>query len=144
MNELLSANLAFRKNIAPGLIKCGFKAGNQRVLIYIADHPGCLQKDIAENCFIETSTLSTVLSNLEKKGLLERKRLANDNRAYAIYVTPKAQPMIDASNELFDSMIDIALGGFTQKEADELRAYLNRMTNNLINNLKKTGNVSDS
>ena len=131
MKALLEAHLAFRKNVAPGIKQYGLNPGNHRILLYISGHPGCLQKDIAKNCLVETSTLSSVLANLEKKGLLERRRFEKDNRAYAIYPTEKGQKIVDTVTEKMLSSTKIALTGFSEKEADELMAYLDRVTENL-------------
>ena len=133
MIELHEANLAFRKSIAPILLKCGLKEGNHKILRYVSEHPGCLQKEIAENCFVDTSTLTTVLSNMERKDLIKRERLANNNRAYSINVTPHGKAVLDSIKEQYDTMVDTALSGFSQNEADELISYLNRMTENLRN-----------
>ncbi len=131
MKLLYDAHLAFRKNISPKLLKYGLKSGNHRILLYVSNHPGCLQKDIAENCDVETSTLSTVLSNMEKKGLIVRKRFENNNRSYAIYVTESGQKISeDSLKHLIDSS-EVALKGFSPKEAEEFRSYLKRIIKNL-------------
>ena len=133
MQELLEANLAFRKIIGPLLMKHGLREGNHKILHYILSHPGCLQREIAENCFVETSTLTTVLSNMEKKDLIKRERLANNNRAYAIHLTPHGKEVMDSIKDQYNSTVDIALSGFSQDEADKLVSYLNRMTDNMRN-----------
>ncbi|MBR4760904.1 MAG: MarR family transcriptional regulator [Lachnospiraceae bacterium] len=133
MNALLEAHLAFRKNVAPGVKLYGLNPGNHRILLYVSEHPGCLQKDIAEHCIVETSTLSSVLKNLEKKGLLERRRFEKDNRAYAIYPTEKGQKIVDTVTEKMLASTKIALTGFSEKEAEDLMVYLDRVTENLKN-----------
>ena len=133
MKLLYEAHLAFRKNVIPKLMKCGLKSGNHRIMLYVSNHPGCLQKDIAEYCDVETSTLSTVLANLEKKGLIERRRFEKNNRSYAIYITEAGQKIADDALAQLLATSDIALTGFSQKEADELRSYLKRVIDNLKN-----------
>ena len=84
MKSLLIAHLAFRKNVEPKLKKYGLHPGNPKILIFIGDHEGCKQKDIADTFYLETCTMSSVLSNMEETGLIKRKRLKNDKRTYTI------------------------------------------------------------
>lgn len=135
MKLLYDAHLAYRKKVAYKLMQYGLKSGNLRILTYVSDHPGCLQKDIAENCDVETSTLSTVLSNMEKKGLVERKRFEKNNRSNSIYISEKGKKIADDAHMQLNFASDIAFKDFTPKEIDEFRSYLKRV----INNLKSTG-----
>lgn len=131
MKLLYDAHLAYRKIVAKKLMQYGLKSGNCRILTYVSDHPGCLQKDIAENCDVETSTLSTVLSNMEKKGFIERKRFEKNNRSHSIYVTEKGKKIANDSHVQLNVASDIAFKGFTKEEIDEFRTYLKRVIKNL-------------
>ena len=133
MKLLYDTHLAFRKTVTYQLHKYGLKPGNQRILFYISKHPGCLQRDIADNCDVDPSTLSTVLSNLEKKGFIERRRFEKNNRSNAIYITEEGKKQSDKATEFLLETSKIALNGFTDKEADELRSYLERIIDNLKN-----------
>ena len=127
---------ANKKTVTYQLHKYGLKPGNQRILFYISNHPGCLQRDIADNCDVDPSTLSTVLSNLEKKGFIERRRFEKNNRSNAIYITEEGKKQSDKATEFLLETSKIALNGFTDKEADELRSYLERIIDNLKNTSK--------
>ena len=131
MNLLYDAHLAYKKIVARKLMRYGLKSGNCRILMYVSDHPGCLQRDIAENCDVETSTLSTVLSNMEKKGFVERKRFEKNNRSYSIYVTEKGKKIADDAHVQLITASSIALKGFSKEEKDEFRTYLKRVIKNL-------------
>ena len=131
MQSLLIAHLAFKKNVETNLIKYGFKPGNPRTLLYIADHEGCMQKDLAETFYVESSTLSSVLTNMEESGFIERRRSEKDKRSYAIYMTPKGRHISETVRKQFDDTIETALSGFSQKEAAQLHDYLERVADNL-------------
>ncbi len=131
MRSLLTAHLAFKKNIEMGLKNYGLNPGNPKIILYIAEHEGCSQKELAEYCFVESATLSSVLSKMEKNGLIERRHQGNDRRAYAIYPTQEGQHVFKAVKEQFEDTVSTALSGFTRKEAKEFRAYLQRVTENL-------------
>ena len=133
MKLLYDTHLAFRKTVTYQLHKYGLKPGNQRILFYISNHPGCLQRDIADSCDVDPSTLSTVLSNMESKGYIERRRFEVNNRSNAIYITEEGKKQSDKATEFLLETSKIALNGFTDKEADELRSYLQRIIDNLKN-----------
>ena len=131
MRALLAAHLAYKKHILSGLKEYGIMPGHPKIMHYIMLHEGCRQKDIANNCYVESATLSSVLSNMERHGLIERRRLSDDKRSYTIYPKDSAKPIFDAVLDQFDKTESTALAGFTGKERNELEDYLIRIENNL-------------
>ncbi|MCR4589296.1 MAG: MarR family transcriptional regulator [Lachnospiraceae bacterium] len=131
MKQLLATHLAFKKSILTKLKEFGLKTGQPKIMYYIATHEGCRQKDIAKNCYVESATLSAVLSNMEKRGLIERKRPDSDKRAYAIYIKDGARPVFEAVERAFNEAIKQSFDGFSDKEAEEMIKYLERVENNL-------------
>ncbi|MCR4990685.1 MAG: MarR family transcriptional regulator [Lachnospiraceae bacterium] len=128
---LLVTHLAFKKYIETNLKEYGLNPGNPKVMLYISDHEGCRQKDLAESFYVETCTLSSVLSNMEKSGLIIRKRLRNDKRSYAIYTTPKCRRLLKPVKEQFEKGVEIALSGLSAEESEHLYGYLERIAQNL-------------
>ena len=131
MKALLAAHLAYKKHILSGLKEYGIMPGHPKIMHYIMLHEGCRQKDIANNCYVESATLSSVLSNMERHGLIERRRSSDDKRSYTIYPKDSAKPIFDAVLDQFDKTESTALAGFTGKERNELEDYLIRKENNL-------------
>ena len=132
-NSLLATHTSFRKHIKAGLKDYGMKNGQARILYYLSTHEGCQQRDIAENCYLETATLSSVLSNMEKRGLIERRRSDKDRRSYSIYTREAARPLCEAAAIQLEKTMDIAFAGFTEKEKKEMEGYLNRIEKNIRN-----------
>lgn len=58
--------------------------GQPKVLRYLNAHQDCKLKDIADECDIESATVSKMIDNLEKKEMLTRKFNPKNKRAYAI------------------------------------------------------------
>ncbi|MBO4904117.1 MAG: MarR family transcriptional regulator [Lachnospiraceae bacterium] len=131
MKSLLIAHLAFKRNVEHRLDEFGLHPGNPKLLVYISDHEGCKQKEIADTLYLETCTLSSVLSNMEDAGLIERKRLKEDKRSYAIFLTEKGRKILKPIKKQFENSVETALSGFSPKEAAELRGYLDRVAKNL-------------
>ncbi|MCR5502509.1 MAG: MarR family transcriptional regulator [Lachnospiraceae bacterium] len=128
---MLIAHTAFKKNIETNLKKFGLNPGNPKVMLYIAEHEGCRQKDLAEAFYLETCTLSSVLSNMEDSGFIERRRHENDKRSYNIYTTTKGRQILETVRNQFESTIETALSGFSSEEAVLLHDYLDRVARNL-------------
>lgn len=131
MRSLFTAYWTFTKYLDRALKDSGLNVGNPKVVLYLMNHEGCNQKELAENCYVETATLSTVLSNMESSGLIERKKLETDKRTYAIYPTEKGRRIIESVRRKLEATIDDALRDFSDREKGLLREYLERVTDNL-------------
>ena len=73
-------------------------------LFNVARHPGCSQSDLAESMQQEKITVSRQAERLLKAGWIERRDHATDQRAYLLYLRPKAerivQQLADVAEEL--------------------------------------------
>ena len=135
MRELFTAYWSFSKKLINDLADYGVNAGNAKVLLYLLEKEGLTQKELAENCFVVPATLTTVLSNMESNGLIERRRDEVDKRSYSIYPTPKGREVIEIVQKRLDDTIDTAFAGFSDEETNELKKYLQRVTGNLRNSI---------
>ena len=142
MNSLYEAHECYKKHICGGLKKYGLKARQPKIMYYILKHEGCQQKDIAKNCYVETATLSTVLKNLEKQDLIERRPLPGDKRAYSIFPKEEAREVFEAVRQQFVDTLNTALFGFSDEEREQFLGYLKRVENNLRNDKEMHETIS--
>ncbi len=131
MRELFTSYWSFSKKLISELADYGVNAGNAKVLLYLLEKEGLTQTELAENCFVVPATLTTVLSNMESNGLIERRRDDADKRSYSIYPTPRGREVLNIVRKSLDDTIDAAFAGFSDEETDELQRYLQRVTDNL-------------
>ncbi len=131
LQPMLIAHLAFKRNMETTLKKYGLHPGNPKFMLYIADHEGCSQKNLAKTFYIESCTLSSVLANMEERGFIERKKSEKDKRSYCIYTTPKGRQLLEPVRNQFKKTIETALSGFSSKETEMLYDLLDRVANNL-------------
>ncbi len=131
LQPMLIAHLAFKRNMETTLKKIGLHPGNPKFMLYIAEHEGCSQKDLAETFYIESCTLSSVLANMEDRGLIERKRSQTDKRSYCIYITAKGRQLLEPVRNQFEKSIETAFSGLSSKEIATLYDLLDRVANNL-------------
>ncbi|MBR1602798.1 MAG: MarR family transcriptional regulator [Synergistaceae bacterium] len=85
------------------------------------------QVDIEEHFYISNPTVTRVLQNLEKKGMIERRSNPNDNRSKVICLTEQAKSMADLLYKLGDELEDRITGNLTQKDKQDLLRLLKKI-----------------
>ena len=63
--------------------------GQPKVLYILLNNEGYLQKELAQRCHVEPATMTSLLNNMIKKGLIYKNivYVSGGKRAYAIYLT---------------------------------------------------------
>ncbi len=131
-HKLMLENQAmFAKKVFEQLADREISSGQPKILEYLYEHDGSVQKEIALACRIEQATVTSLLSRMEKKGIIERK-MQNDNRRYLyVYLTEKGKEEAGCVKKAFDILEGIALKDFTNKEKEQFVEYLMRVNKNL-------------
>ena len=125
----MTDHTAFHKRIFSALKKEGLTSGQPKVLEYLSEHDGAVQKDIAAACRIEPATMTSLLGGMEKKELITRS--APDRRSLCVYLTDKGKALIPLIKEEFSRIEDKATSGFSDKEKEMLIDLLSRLRENL-------------
>ncbi|WP_409369381.1 MarR family winged helix-turn-helix transcriptional regulator [Lysinibacillus sp. 38-6] len=102
-------------------------------LDYLVSHmeEGITQKHM-ENVFQRRgSSISSIVTNLEKKGLVERKVDLTDERRKIIRPLPKGIALVKDFQLFFEELDDEMTKGFSIEEKEQLVALLNRIIKNL-------------
>jgi DNA-binding MarR family transcriptional regulator len=102
-----------------------------RVLAALREGDGRRMGDLSETTSIEVSTLTRLVDNMEKKGLVARRRDAGDARVVALHVTPAGRRLTQRLTPIAERYESVALAGFTAAEADILKAALRRLYSNM-------------
>jgi len=102
-----------------------------RVLAALRGGDGRRMGDLSETTSIEVSTLTRLVDNMEKKGLVARRRDAADARVVALHVTPAGRRLTQRITPIAERYESVALAGFTAAEADILKAALRRLYRNM-------------
>lgn len=69
----------------------GLPTGSLTVLALIAANPGSSQTALATRAGLNKSALVGIVDQLERRGLVERERVATDRRRYEVVVTDKGE-----------------------------------------------------
>lgn len=102
-----------------------------RVLAALREKDGRRMGDLSKTTSIEVSTLTRLVDNMEKNGLVERLRDAEDARAVALHVTTAGRRLTRRILPIAKRYEAVALKGFSAQEADTLKKALRRLYDNM-------------
>jgi len=102
-----------------------------RVLAALREKDGRRMGELSRTTSIEVSTLTRLVDNMEKSGLVERRRDADDARAVALHVTAAGKRLTKRILPIAERYEAVALEGFTPAEAELLKRALRRLYDNM-------------
>lgn len=106
----------FQKKLLLALKETGLSMGQPKVLDYIKDHDGASQKEVAAGCHIEAPSLTSVLSRMEEKGLIERRMMNGNRRSLHVFITDKGRGYLPAMENAFSKLEKQAFEGVSKEE----------------------------
>lgn len=132
LHYLLMVNhLKFQKALLARIKDTELTSGQPKVLDYLRNHDGAVQKEIATACHIEPATLTSVLLGMEKKKLITRKMLGKNRRSLYVYLTDKGKELTKRVEAEFSVIEENAFNGFSETEKEMLIAFLTKINENL-------------
>ena len=134
LHYLLMANhFMIQKALVTSVKDTGLTSGQPKVLDYLKDHNGAVQKDIAAGCHIEPASLTAILNGMETKGLIERRLCPDNHRFYNVYLTETGRLYVGRLENEFDTIESYALQNFSEADKEQLIEYLSRIYNTMLN-----------
>jgi len=109
----------------------GLTRSQWQTIAYLAKLEGVHQTALAEVLEIEPMTLVRILDRLEQRGLIERRLDPDDRRAWRLYLTDAARPILAAIQPLGEATRIEALKGVGDEDRAQLIATLTLMKSNL-------------
>ena len=95
------------------------------------EEDGPSQRDLARRLDVPQSALAILLDELEREGLLERRRSTSDRRKTHVHLTPRAKKLRAPLLEHGAALIDEMLADVSDRSVADLRRTLRRMKTNL-------------
>ena len=102
-----------------------------RVLAALREQDGRRMGDLSTTTSIEVSTLTRLVDNMEKKGLVARRRDPQDARAIVLQVTPAGRRLTQRIVPIAERYETVALADFNSAETRTLKAALRRLYANM-------------
>ena len=106
---------------------------NGRILDYIErnDEKDIFQKDVERDSGLTKSAISNILSDMEKRGYVNRLTVEGDARLKKIVITEDGREVNHTLKKSFDFVEKFALSGLETEEQDELIRLLTKINNNM-------------
>ena len=89
------------------------------------------QVELAERLDVEPITAGRTIDRLEEARLVERRRDPDDRRAWRLYLTDQADPMIEQLAAVAEEVLAGALAGIGRDEIAAMRDVLARIRENV-------------
>lgn len=102
-----------------------------QVLFALSRQEGINQAGLAEYLEVETITLCRMADRLQEAGLIERRADPADRRAWNLYLTEPARPLLDTLRQIGAELVEEALAGIAAPQREALVGGLLALRNNL-------------
>ena len=126
--SVLARNLrnAFDRKV----ITIGVTRSQWQMIAVVARKPGVTQRAIAEALEISEASAGRLVDRLCADGMLERRERDDDRRARAVYLSPRAEPLMARLADIARANETMMFKGFSDDELDRLEKYLDRIHSN--------------
>jgi DNA-binding MarR family transcriptional regulator len=105
----------------------GLEQRQAGMLVRLAENDGRSQQAIAELMGVNPTRMVFLTDELEKLGLVERRRNPADRRSHALYLTQAGTAMLARVREVTRAHEDAITAGLSGAERDQLTALLRRL-----------------
>ena len=121
-----------RRIKARGLMaSSGLHPGQPRMLEYIRSHPGCTQKEAADELDVTPASAAASLKRLEKAGFVSRTADPKDARRNQLFITEQGVAQMEENSRQFNTLDEKMFSGMTEGEVAAFRVACEKMFDNL-------------
>lgn len=114
------------------LAQFGLRRSTFASLSVIVDHPGLNQGQLADALAIERPNLVQIVDELERNGLIQRRKSPEDRRAYALCPKPKGKAVLDNALDALERFEVSLVDGLTEPQLKALHSALERIERNAV------------
>jgi DNA-binding MarR family transcriptional regulator len=115
----------------------GVTRSQWRMLTTLSRHEGANQGRLAELLDVEPITLCRMIDRLSDAGLVERRADPSDRRAWRIFLSDRARPILNELRSLGGDLLEDALAGLSGADREMLETLLQRVRANLTDAERK-------
>ena len=116
--ERLLADVGLDRHVRPGM---------GHILFALFDEEDVIIRDIVERTKLAAPTITVILKEMEREGLVERRRDAEDGRSVRVRLTPLGRSLEPRRRSALRRMQGVLQRGLSPREADRTRRSLARM-----------------
>jgi DNA-binding MarR family transcriptional regulator len=127
MYTVKQVELAARAHMDDLLKPAGITPLQYTALTVLRRRDGLSSAQLARNSFVTAQSMSDLVSALERRGLIARRRDPDNRRTLLIGLTDAGRALLAAFDEAMHDLEERMLDGFSPRERDRLGDYLGRM-----------------
>ena len=125
-------NKAHRKRCHEEFTRVGLSPGQPKILDFLIENDGCIQRELSESCNIEPATVTSILGIMEKSELIYRTQNSKDKRVLNVFLTDKGKDAQGEVERIFKLIDEECFEGFSEDEKLHTIQILNRLWENII------------
>ena len=133
---LMKANALMMRRIIGEAGRNGLTSGQPKVLEFLSTAGEADQKTIAAYCEIEQATVGSILTRMEKDGLIIRRQHQGNRRSLFVSLTEKGQEAAKITMEIFRRADHVASSELSEHELEILKKALSKIAISLTTEKK--------
>ncbi len=130
---LLEAFLRSNRLLCQQLQQVDLLPGQPKILEFLLENEGCTQRTISEGCFLDKSTITTVLKRMEKDKLIYKEVHPTDQRSSLIYLTEAGKNKAFWVQQTLNDIDKAELADIPEAERKQFFATLEKIIDNQKN-----------
>lgn len=119
----------------------GVYFGQPPILDYLNREGTSTQNDIAKAMRVSPASVAVSVRRMQKSGLIAKVNDKTDLRCNKISITKKGIEQLNEIHKKFYDIDKIMYEGFSNEELEQLKAYLDRLNENLYKSIPDKSNV---
>jgi len=132
--ELTKKLMLIRRGmIRLSLTRYGLHPGQPELLHYIQLHPGCSQRQMAEDAGVTAASIAASFKRMENAGFIRRRADTADLRCNRVYLTERGERELAQCMQELEEINRCMLGSLNEEEMACMETCLEKMTNCLTN-----------
>lgn len=131
---LTQTSRSLRTLISRELSGIGLYAGQESVILSLAETDGLTAGGIAERVGVKPPTMTRTIVRMEAQGFVER-RDGDDGRLTTVWLTDAGRQTVNRINEVKEQVQNRAMAGLSEKQQRNLEKYLKAVDANLLDAL---------
>ena len=137
-NIFFDIEMLRRRLIRPYFIELGLTVGQgqPRILKELREHGIMNQKELADACLMDVTTMSRTLDRMEKDGLLKRENNPASRRSWNVSLTDCGNQKADEVIRIFNIIDNVIYNGFSEEEVKTLTILTDKVQDNLWEAIK--------
>ena len=100
------------------------------ILYHLWKEDGLSQQELCTRTFRDKASITRLIDNIEKLGLVERIASKDDRRVNMVYLTDAAKPLHEATYNLANQTMNEALQGISKEEIEIVKSVFQRVYEN--------------